>query len=409
MAPARVRFHQLPSLKKLRHHLHSASYNFSRVPLPTPKILFIRSPVKCRQGKPLRPAQRSASPTLHPPAHSSSPRTGTRGDQICLLRPEESSCQHNTPVNHAGKGGRFPREALIGESPNKAVRSHPRTYLLDQHFQNHQRESKERSREGTESEGWRQIAPARLVLDAWAVPGGAGKGASSLAATGCRGSSLPRSSNAKNNRGVGGRSCRQRGSGAASPAAPSACPDSHLPRRDAGPEPRRRGRIRGAAAAAARRCERRRREAASGSPGCNGRAGAARTGAPRWCRCPGRGGDAAAGDSGRLFGSVRKVTAATRPTLNPPPRRTRGRGKEEEGGRRRGWGLAAVHFPAQNQVTAASPGLSLRDAGLGAPEQPRLPQAPGRGRAPLPLDSRIYARYHGASFRAQKLSRFLRR
>lgn len=113
------------------------------------------------------------------------------------------------------------------------------------------------------------------------------------------------------------------------------------------------------------------------SPSSLGRAGAARTGAPRRCRCPGRAGDAAAGDSGRLFGSVRKVTAATRPTLNPPPRRTRGRGKEEEGGRRRGWGLGAVLFSAQNQVTAASLGQSLRDAGLGAPAHPRLSQALG--------------------------------
>lgn len=119
-----------------------------------------------------------------------------------------------------------------------------------------------------------------------------------------------------------------------------------------------------------------RRRAAA--PGCYGRAGAASSAAPSWGRgrCPGREGDAAAaaGDSRLLFGSVRKVTAATRPTLNPPPRRTQGRRKEEEAGRRQGWGLAAVHFPAQHQITAASLGLPLRDAGLGAAVQPRHPQ-----------------------------------
>lgn len=214
-----------------RRHLHTASCNFSLVPPPAPKTLFITSPVKYRQGKPLRPEQQ-----FHSLAQSSSPRTGTRGDQICLLPPKESSCRHNTPVNHA-VGGRLPREALLGESPNKAVRSHPHTYLLDQHFQNHRREPKERSRGGTETGGWRETASPRLVLDAWAVPGGAGKGASSLAASGCKGSSLPRSSGARNKRGVGGRSCTHRGSGAASPAALGPRPDSHLPRRDPGPDP----------------------------------------------------------------------------------------------------------------------------------------------------------------------------
>lgn len=112
--------------------------------------------------------------------------------------------QHPTkPCGWGGGGGRLPREALLGESPNKAVRSHPRTYLLDQHFQNHRREPKERSRGGTETGGWRETASPRLVLDAWAVPGGAGKGASSLAASGCKGCSLPRSSGTRNKRGVG--------------------------------------------------------------------------------------------------------------------------------------------------------------------------------------------------------------
>lgn len=194
--------------------------------------------------------------------------------------------------------------------------------------------------------------------------------------------------------GRGGPQLRAGGSGTAFPAASRACPAPHLPRRDPGPDRRRRGRIRGAAAAAAaaRRCERRRREAASGSPGCDGRAGAVRTGAPRCCRCPGRGGDAAAGDSERLFGSVRKVTAATRPTLNPPPRRTWGREKEEERGRRQGWGLAADQSPAQHQVTAASLGLSLRCSEHQC------------GSAPLGF-SHVHAA-HGASFRALKLSPF---
>lgn len=146
-----------------------------------------------------------------------------------------------------------------------------------------------------------------------------------------------------------------------------------------------RGRIRGAAAAAAvaRRGERRRRGAASGSPGCNGRAGAARTRVPRWCRCPGREGDAAAGDSGRLFGSVRKVTAATRPTLSPPPRRTRGRGKEEEEGGDGGGGsepfisqrgtksqqhLSGCRSGMQGWARQCSPGS--RNAGLGPRSAP---------------------------------------
>lgn len=203
---------------------------------------------------------------------------------------------------------------------------------------------------------------------------------------------------------MGGRSCRHGRSGAASPAAPSPCPDLHLPRRDPRLEPRRRGRIRGAAAAAAPSL-REAAAAASSSPSCKDRAGAARTGAPRWCRCPGQGGDAAAGDSGSLFGSVRKVTAATRPTLNPPPHRTQGRGKEEEEGRRRGCGLGAVHYPAQNQVTASSLGLSLRDAGLGAPAQLQLPQTPGWGRAPLPSPW-ILAFTHGTTGPASKRGNF---
>lgn len=210
---------------------------------------------------------------------------------------------------------------------------------------------------------------------------------------GCRGCSLPRSS-ARNKRGVGAAAA---GTGLRCRVPGSAQRLSRLAPTSAGP---------GSGSAGLRR------ETAAGggerSPSSLGRAGAARTGAPRRCRCPGWAGDAAAGDSGRLSGSVRKVTAATRPTLNPPPRRTRGRGKEEEGGRRRGWGRGAALFPAQNQVTAASLGQSLRDAGLGAPVHPRLSQALGWGCAPLPSPW-IVALTCGTSFRAQKLSRFLRR
>lgn len=217
----------------------------------------------------------------------------------------------------------------------------------------------------------------------------------------CKGSFLPHSSITGNKRGVGaaaaGRGLRHRFPRSvlhlSRPAPTSAGPGAGSP--PSGPDPRA-----AAAAAAARRCERRRREEASDSPGCNGRVGAARTGAPRCWRCPGRGGDAAAGDSKRLFGSVRKVTAATRPTLNPPPRRTWGREKEEERGRRQGWGLAADQSPAQ----APSHNSISRSvaAGLGAPVWLRLPQAPGS--APLGF-SHVHAA-HGASFRAQKVSPF---
>lgn len=138
-----------------------------------------------------------------------------------------------------------------------------------------------------------------------------------------------------------------------------------------------------------------RREAAAGgserSPGSLGRAGAARTGAPRRCRCPGRAGDAAAGDSGRLFGSVRKVTAATRPTLNPPPRRTRGRGKERGGREETGVGARSRSFPgaepSHSSISrAVAPGCragrtSASPALAGAELRP--------GSAPLPLDSRF--------------------
>jgi len=222
-----------------------------------------------------------------------------------------------------------------------------------------------------------------------------------LQTDGAKGASCPTAASPGTN-GAWGPQLRAGGSGTAFPAASCTCPAPHLPRRDPGLDRRRRGRIRGAAAAAAaaRRCERRRREEASDSPGCNGRVGAARTGAPRCWRCPGRGGDAAAGDSKRLFGSVRKVTAATRPTLNPPPRRTWGREKEEERGRRQGWGLAADQSPAQ----APSHNSISRSvaAGLGAPVWLRLPQAPGS--APLGF-SHVHAA-HGASFRAQKVSPF---
>lgn len=236
-----------------------------------------------------------------------------------------------------------------------------------------------------------------LVLDAWAAPGGARNGIPPLQPEGAEEAPCPAAA-APGANGARGpplrtpelrhrvpRSARLRSRLAPTWAGPGAGAPAE------GPDPWGCG---GGSATL-------REEAAGGSPGCNGWAGAARSAAPRWCRCPARGGDAAAGDSGRLFGSVSKVTAATRPTLNPPPRRTRGRGKEEAGGRRRGWGLQAVHFPAQNQTTAASLGLSLRDAGLGA--------APGLGPRSAPPGSLRYPRYHRGSFRAQKLSRFLRR
>lgn len=192
VAPARVSFHQLPKLMKhasLRHRI------LQLVPPQTSSLsgalrIKSREAATTRAASPLARAQRQ-------------PEEETRGDQICLLQPEESSCRHTTPVNHAG-GGRLLREALIGESPNKAVRSHPRIYLLDQHFQNRQRKPKERSREGTETGEWREVASPRLVLDAWAVPGEAGKGASFLVARGCRGSSLPRSLQRQEQTGRGG-------------------------------------------------------------------------------------------------------------------------------------------------------------------------------------------------------------
>lgn len=214
----------------------------------------------------------------------------------------------------------------------------------------------------------------------------------------CKGSFLPHSSITGNKRGVGaaaaGRGLRHRFPRSvlhlSRPAPTSAGPGAGSP--PSGPDPR----AAAAAAAAARRCERRRREEASDSPGCNGRVGAARTGAPRCWRCPGRGGDAAAGDSKRLFGSVRKVTAATRPTLNPPPRRTWGREKEEERGRRQGWGLAADQSPAQHQVTTASLGLSLQGS------EHQCGSGSRKRRAPLPLDSRMYTRHTGPASERRK-------
>lgn len=306
-----------------------------------------------------------ASSRVLPPAQSSNPGTGTHAGTSVppATRRKLVLSQHpSKPYRACMCCGEASERSADGGSPNKSVRSPLGTYLLDQHFQNHQ-EPREGSGKGTEADDWREIAPYPAP-NLSGVPGKLqeeqGKGLLPLQTDGAKGASWPTAASPGTNGAWGaaaaGRGPRHR----FFPAASRTCPAPHLPRRDPRPDRRRRGRIRGAAAAAARRWERRRREAASGSPGCDGRAGAVRTGAPRCCRCPGRGGDATAGDSEPLFGSVRKVTAATRPTLNPPPRRTWGREKEEERGRRQGWGLAADQSPAQHQVTTASLGLSLR-------------------------------------------------
>lgn len=231
-----MRFHPLPGLQKRRCRSHTTSYNFSLPQTPSPT----RSPGRYSHGKPLQPEQerqpqsaRSRSAAARGWGHA-----GTRGDQIRLLPPEESSCRYNTPVNHAGGRKRLLREALIGESPNKAVRSHPRTHLLAQHFQKHQRERKDWGK-GLERDC---LPPARPgCLGRELLPSQPGVQRMLLA---------PQQPQEQTGR--GGQQPRTRGSGAASPAAPSACPDSHLPRRDPGPAPR--------------GCdERRRREAASGA------------------------------------------------------------------------------------------------------------------------------------------------
>lgn len=108
VAPARVSFHQLPKLTK---HTSLTHRILQLVPLPNPTTLFIWSPpheVQSREAA----TTRAASPLARA---QQQPEEGTRGNQICLLQPEESSCRHTTPINHA-VGGRLLREALIGES-----------------------------------------------------------------------------------------------------------------------------------------------------------------------------------------------------------------------------------------------------------------------------------------------------
>lgn len=218
------------------------------------------------QGKQGNPKQRGSSPSPLTRAEQQSEGRDKRG-QTCLPQPEESSCRHNTPVTRAMCvcGGELLKEALIGESPNIAVRFPLRASLVDHHFQNHQGEPSEGSGKRTETgaAGERSLPRPQLVPGVRAAAEGAGEGAPTVQPEGaeqapCPAEATPGTSGARGPQAAGLRAGFPR----------SARPDSHLPRGDRGRLP---GLAPGAeAAAAARRW--------GGGERRRGRAGAAGTG-----------------------------------------------------------------------------------------------------------------------------------
>lgn len=181
-------------------------------------------------------------------------------------------------------GGELLKEALIGESPNTAVRFPLRASLVDHHFQNHQGEPSEGSGKRTETgaAGERSLPRPQLVPGVRAAAEGAGEGAPTVQPEGaeqapCPAEATPGTSGARGPQAAGLRAGFPR----------SARPDSHLPRGDRGRLP---GLAPGAeAAAAARRW--------GGGERRRGRAGAAGTGSAALLR-------GAPGASLALFGKL---------------------------------------------------------------------------------------------------------